>query len=83
MGSLGIYEIHRLSDFILIAKLGFGGTIQNEDPSHQFIQLDNGVLLSLAKATDYGYSKFLQTAKTFLTRAKPSLQTGLLRPTLK
>ena len=75
---LGIYEVHRLSDFILIPKLGFGGTIQNEDPSHQFLQLDNGVLLSLAKSTDYGYSKFLQTAKTFLTRAKPSLQTGLL-----
>ena len=75
---LGIYEIHRLSDFILIPKLGFGGTIQNENPSHQFIQLDNGLLLSLAKATDYDYSKFLQTAKTFLTRAKSSLQTGLL-----
>ena len=76
---LGTYEIHRLSDFILIPKLGFGGTIQNEDPPHKFFQLDNGVLLLLPKETDYGYSKFLQAAKTFLSQAKPSLQTGLLQ----
>ena len=73
---IGRYLIHRISDFVLIPKLSFGGSITNDQGL--FLQLDNGFLLTRQRSTSHAYSHFLHTAKTYLQNAKPSLQTGIL-----
>ena len=73
---IGRYLIHRISDFVLIPKLSFGGSIT--DDQGLFLQLGNDFLLTQQRSTSHAYSHFLHTAKTYLRNAKPSLQTGIL-----
>ena len=77
--SLGLFHVQQLADFVLIPKLKFGRTIQNEQGKGLLLQLDNGFLIIKCNTHTFdSFKPFLQNATEYLSKAHPSLQTGLL-----
>ena len=76
--SLGLFHVQQLADFVLIPKLKFGRAIQNEQGKGLLLQLDNGCLIIKGNTHINSFKPFLQNATEYLSKACPSLQTGLL-----